>query len=62
MKKLDSVQSMAQTLLDKLGPVKRIFAQKLTTKKNWRLEDLLENLQKYVKVTPLQPGGKRNDK
>ena len=54
MKKLDSVQSMVYTLMDKLGPVQRILAQNDDNWEEWKLEDLVENLRKYVKRCPLQ--------
>ena len=54
MKKLDSVQSMVYTLMDKLGPVQRILAQNDDNWEEWKLEDLVENLWKYVERCPLQ--------
>ena len=44
MKKLDSVQSMVYTLMDKLGPVQRILAQNDDNWEEWKLEHLVENL------------------
>ena len=54
MKKLDSVQSMVYTLMDKLGPVQWISAQNDDNWEEWKLEDLVENLRKYVERCPLQ--------
>ena len=54
MKKLDSVQSMVYTLMDKLGPVQWISAQNDDNWEEWKLEDLVENLWKYVERCPLQ--------
>ena len=54
MKRLDSVQNMVYTLMDKLGPVQRILAQHDNNWKEWKLEDLVENLWKYVETCPLQ--------
>ena len=44
MKKLDSVQGMVYTLMDKLGPVQRILAQNDDNWEEWKLEHLVENL------------------
>ena len=54
MKKLDSVQSMVYTLIDKLGSVKWILAQNDDKWEEWKLEDLVENWRKYVERCPLQ--------
>ena len=54
MKKLDSVQSMVYSLMDKLGPVQQILAQNDDNWEEWKLEDLVENLRKYVKRCLLQ--------
>ena len=54
MKRLHSVQSMVYTLMDKLGPVQRILAQHDNNWEEWKLEDLVENLWKYVERCPLE--------
>ena len=54
MKKLDSVQSMVYSLMDKLGPVQRILAQGDDNWEEWKLQGLTENLQKFVERCPLR--------
>ena len=54
MKKLDSVQSIVYTLMDKLGPFQRILAQNDDIWEEWELEGLVENLRKYVERCPPQ--------
>ena len=54
MKKLDSVQSMGYSLMDKLGPVQRIIAQGDNNLEEWKLQDLTENLRKFVERCPLR--------
>ena len=54
MKKLDSVQSMVYSLMDKLGPVQRILAQGDDNWEEWKLQDLTENLRKFVERCPLR--------
>ena len=54
MKKLDSVQSIVYTLMDKLGPFQRILAQNDNIWEEWELEGLVENLRKYVERCPPQ--------
>ena len=54
MKKLDSVQSMVYSLMDKLGPVQRILAQGDNNWEEWKLQDLTENLRKFVERWPLR--------
>ena len=54
MKKLDSVQSMVYTLMDKLGPVQWISAQNDDNWEEWKLEDVVENSRKYVERCLLQ--------
>ena len=54
MKKPDSVQSMVYSLMDKLGLVQRILAQSDDNWEEWKLQDLTENLQKFVERCPLR--------
>ena len=54
MKKLASAQSMVNTLLDKLGPVREILVQKDDDWEEWGLEQLVENLRRYVERNPLR--------
>lgn len=63
MKKLDSAQSTVYTLMDKLGPVREILAQSDDKWEEWKLEELTENLRKYVERNPLHTGEeeKRNN-
>ena len=56
LKKLDSAQSTVYTLLDKLGPVREILAQADDDWEEWQLEDISENLRKYVERNPLMSG------
>ena len=53
MKRLESAQSYVYTLLDKLGPVKEALIQKDDEWEDWDLEQLVENLEKYVDRHPL---------
>jgi hypothetical protein len=53
MKKLDSAQSTVYTVIDKLGPVREILAMADDKWEEWKLEDLTENLRKYVERNPL---------
>lgn len=54
MKKLASAQSMVYMLIDKLGPVREILAQKDDDWEEWGLEQLVENLRRYVERNPLR--------
>ena len=56
MKKLDSAQSTVYTLMDKLGPVREIIAQGDDEWEEWKLEQLTENLRKYVDRNPMRSG------
>ncbi|XP_065067288.1 uncharacterized protein LOC135692879 [Rhopilema esculentum] len=53
MKKLDSAQSYVYTLVDKLGSVKESLIQKDDDWENWDLQELVENLEKYIDRHPL---------
>ena len=53
MKKLDTAQSFVYSLMDKLGPVKEALIQKDDDWENWNLEELVENLEKYIDRHPL---------
>ena len=55
MKKLASIQSMVYMLMDKLGPIRKILVQKDDDWEEWGLEQLVENLQRYVERNPLKP-------
>ena len=54
MKKLASAQSMVYTLMDKLGPVREILVQKDDDWEEWGLEQLVENLRRYVERNHLR--------
>lgn len=54
MKKLASAQSMVYMLIDKLGPVREILVQKDDDWEEWGLEQLVENLRRYVERNPLR--------
>ena len=56
MKKLETAQSTVYTLMDKLGPVKDVIAQGDDEWEEWRLEQLTENLRKYVDRNPMKTG------
>ena len=56
MKKLDSAQCTVYTLLDKLGPVREIIAQGDDNWEEWKLEQLTQNLRKYVDRNPVKTG------
>eukprot|EP00794_Sanderia_malayensis_P010114 gene10114-11147_t len=53
MKKLETAQSFVYTLMDKLGPVKEALVQKNDEWEEWKLEELVENLRKYIDRNPL---------
>ena len=53
MEKLASCQGMVYTILDKLGPVREILAQSDDKWEEWKLEELTDNLRKYVERNPL---------
>jgi hypothetical protein len=54
MKKLETAQSCVYTLMDKLGPVREILVQKDDNWEEWGLEELTENLRRYVERNPLR--------
>ena len=63
MKRLATAQSMIYTLMDKLGPVREVIVQKDDDWEEWGLEQLVENLRKYVERNPLKTSdddGKRD--
>ena len=57
MKRLTSAQSMVYTLMDKLGPIREVLVQKDDDWEEWGLEELVENLRKYVERNPLKESG-----
>ena len=64
MKRLTSAQSSVYTLMDKLGPVREVLVQKDDDWEEWGLEELVENLRKYVERNPLRENeseGKKDD-
>ena len=54
MKKLDAAQCLVYTLMDKLGPVREIIAQQDDNWEDWNLEELVENIKRYIERNPLQ--------
>ena len=56
MEKVDSAQCTVYTLLDKLGPVREIIAQGDDNWEEWKLEQLTQNLRKYVDRNPFKTG------
>ena len=48
MKKLETAQSHVYSLMDKLGPVKEALATKDDDWEEWDLEQLVENLRRYI--------------
>ena len=57
MKRLTSAQSLVYTLMDKLGPVREVLVQKDDDWEKWGLEELVENLRKYVERNPIKESG-----
>lgn len=60
MKKLTTAQSM----MDKLGPVREVIVQKDDAWEEWGVEQLVNNLRKYVERNPLRTSdddGKRDN-
>ena len=57
MKKLDTAQSFVYTLMDKLGPVKEALVQKDDKWEEWDLQQLAENLRRYIDRNPLPESG-----
>ena len=53
MKKLETAQSFVYSLMDKLGPVKEALVQKDDEWEEWKQEELVENLRKYIDRNPL---------
>ena len=53
MNKIDSAQSTVYTLLDKLGPVREILAQRDDKWEDWKLDELVNNLRLYVERNPI---------
>ena len=53
MKKVETVQSHVYTLMDKLGPVKEAMVKKDDDWEEWDLEQLVDNLRKFVDRHPL---------
>ena len=53
MKKLEGAQSYVYSVMDKLGPVREVMAQKDDDWGNWGLEELVDNLRKYTDRNPL---------
>ncbi|XP_070537520.1 uncharacterized protein [Ptychodera flava] len=51
---LCTAQSSVYTLMDKLGPVREVLVQKDDDWEEWGLEQLVENLRKYVERNPLR--------
>ena len=57
MKRITSAQSLVYTLMDKVGPVREVLVQKDDDWEEWGLEELVENLRKYVEKNPLKESG-----
>ena len=53
MKKLEGAQSYVYSVMDKLGPVREVMAQKDDDWEEWGLEELVDNLRKYTDRNPL---------
>ena len=54
MKKLDLTQCLVYTLMDKLRPVLEIIVQRDDNCEDWNLEELVENMKRYIERNPLQ--------
>ena len=52
MGKLESAESFSYTLMDKLGPVREVITQKDDEWESWGLEEIAENLRKFVERNP----------
>ena len=64
MKRLTSAQSLVYTLMDKLGPVREVLVQKDDDWEEWGLEEVVENLRKYVErnqVRDTEDTGRKDD-
>ena len=53
MKKLEGAQRYVYSVMDKLGPVREVMAQKDDDWEKWGLEELVDNLRKYTDRNPL---------
>eukprot|EP00112_Aurelia_sp_Birch-Aquarium-sp1_P015784 Seg3525.2 transcript_id=Seg3525.2/GoldUCD/mRNA.D3Y31 product="hypothetical protein" protein_id=Seg3525.2/GoldUCD/D3Y31 len=53
MRKIQGAQSYVYSLMDKLGPVRELIIQRDDKWEEWGLEELTENLHKYVDRNPL---------
>ena len=53
MRRVETAQSLTYTLMDKLGPVREALIQKDDHWEKWGLQELVENLRKYVERNPL---------
>ena len=62
MEKLASCQGMVYTIMDKLGPVREILAQSDDKWEEWKLEELTDNLRKYVERNPLDEEDTEHDR
>ncbi len=62
MEKLASCQGMVYTIMDKLGPVREILAQSDDKWEEWKLEELTDNLRKYVERNPLDEKDTEHDR
>ena len=61
MGKISAAQSHVYTLLDKLGPVPEIITQKDDEWEQWRLEDLVDNLKRFVERNTLTTNDRFKD-
>ena len=57
VQKLDTAQSFVYTLMDKLGSVKEFLVQKDDKWEEWDLQQLAENLRRYIDRNPLPESG-----
>jgi len=48
MKKIETVQSHIYAIFDKLGPIREAIVQKENNWEEWKLEDLVEHLRRYM--------------
>ena len=60
--KLDSCQNMVFSLLDKRGLVREIRAQSDDKWEEWKLEELADNLCKYIESNPLEEDLTKHDR
>ena len=62
MKNLDSAQCLVYTLMDTLGPVREVIVKQDDNLEDWNLEELVENMKRYVERNLLKNEWDRNNR